>query len=148
MFVTNIICPTSNEWLNGNQVRINAALVCIISILSLWFQNPYLMGILALDFFIRGFLKQPWSFLNLLSSYLVNTFSMDYVKENRAPKKFAAKIGSILSLLSLLFYYINFTTIFNAILIIIIGFSFLESVFKFCAGCIVYTFLIKIKLIK
>ncbi len=143
-YMVNVICPIGKDWVNGNQIRINAAIVFITVFISLWFNNPILIIFLCIDFFIRGFTKYPLSILNLISSYLINTLGIGYAKENKAPKKFAAKIGFGLILLSCIFYFTPLTYLFSGILMVIILFSFLEFAFKFCAGCYLYTFLVKL----
>jgi hypothetical protein len=143
----NLICPLSNEWVNSNQVRITAAFICISALLAFIFFNPFIISLLAFDFFNRGFLKKPISFVNRISGRVVAAFDISYKKENKAPKQFAAKIGFVITVLAVVFYCLNFPVLFLGLTGVLILFSFLESAFSFCAGCVVYTLLVKAKLI-
>jgi hypothetical protein len=143
----NLICPVGNGWVNSNQVRINAAIICVSAIVAFIFINPFIIALLAFDFFNRGFSKKPISFVNSISGKVVAAFDLSYKKENKAPKQFAAKIGFFMTLLALLCYSLGFNTVFLSVVAVLILFSFLESAFSFCAGCVVYTILVKAKII-
>ncbi len=143
----NLICPVGNGFVNNNQVRITAAFICVSTIVAFVFINPFIIGLLAFDFFNRGFLNKPISLVNILSGKIVSTFAIGYKKENKAPKQFAAKIGFVMTVLALVLFSFGFTTLFLTVVAILIVFSFLESVFSFCAGCVVYTLLVKARVI-
>jgi len=64
------------------------------------------------------------------------------------PKRFAQLIGLIFStaiFVSIAIYQINVLA--NTLLIILSIFAFLESILGFCAGCLVFKYLMKFKLI-
>ena len=143
-----IICPVNNEWVNTNQVRINASIVFIFCSLAFTLQMPYIILILCIDFFCRGFVKKRVSILNYISKSIITAFDVPTNKENKAPKIFAAKVGFAFTALSLICHLLHFNLGFNLFLGFIILFSFLEFAFKFCAGCVVYTLLVKFKIIK
>ena len=143
-----LICPVNNEWVNTNQVRINASIVFIACCLALTIQTPYIILLLCIDFFCRGFIKKRVSLLNYLSKSIITAFDIPTSKENEAPKIFAVKVGFVFTVLSLICFFLGYKTSFNLFVTIIILFSFLEFAFKFCAGCVVFTLLVKFKIIK
>jgi ABC-type antimicrobial peptide transport system permease subunit len=145
---SNIICPVGKGWVNSNQVRLNAALICVSAIVALIFRNPFIVGLLGADFFIRGFIKKPFSIINGISTSVIEIFEIGYIKENKAPKQFAAKVGFIMSIFALIAYAFAFSKTFLFIIGVLIVFSFLEAVFSFCAGCIIYTLLLRLNILK
>ncbi len=142
------MCPVSKEWVNSNQVRINAAIICIATIIAFVFVNPFIILVLSFDFFIRGIAKKPFSFLNVVSNSFVQILQIGNKKENKAPKQFAAAVGFVMSAAAIVFFMFGFTKTFLGFTAVIILFSFLESVFSFCAGCGVYTLLVKAGIVK
>jgi hypothetical protein len=136
-----ISCPIDNISINENKVRLIALQVCLLSIAYLfipyWIIPDFLLG----DFFLRAFKFGKYSPTSILSGWLIKKFHIKNRPIDQAPKIFAAQIGfaiadilfivNMLGLISLSYYI-------DGILIL---FSFLESVFGFCAGCYVYSFL-------
>lgn len=141
----NLVCPYDGKTINAKQVRINAALVFVTSLTAAVLNMPVLLLILCYDFYCRGFLNKKISVLNGISKYAVEVFELPFQAENRAPKRFAARIGFIMAVFAVFFGFLGFTKTFIAITSILVLFSFLEAAFSFCAGCVVYTLLVKIK---
>lgn len=139
-----LVCPVDGKFLNNNVVRINASMVCLIVLVSFFSHTPYGFGVLAIDFFIRGFINKPFSLLNGVSKICVQIFSLGYAKENKPPKVFAAKIGFVLCVSAIVLFIAKFWIAFTIVSGILTVFSFLEAAFSFCAGCIVYTACLKL----
>ncbi len=141
----SLICPYDGKTINAQQVRINAALVCVTALASSVFNLPIMLLVLGYDFYCRGFLNKKISLLNGISKYAVEVLELPYQAENRAPKRFAARIGFIMAIAATLAGFTGFYKTFVSVTSILVLFSFLEAAFSFCAGCIVYTLLTKFK---
>jgi hypothetical protein len=136
-----ISCPVDHIPVNENQVRITALFVLLLSSSYLFAGHWAIPLFLVIDFFLRGFGYGAYSPLNLLSGFLVKKSGIGHKPIDRAPKLFAAQIGFFLSDILLIAVVMELKTIAYAIAGLLILFSFLESVFSFCAGCHVYSFL-------
>jgi hypothetical protein len=136
-----ISCPVDHIPVNENQVRITALFVLLLSSSYLLAGHWTIPLFLVIDFFLRGFGYGAYSPLNLLSGFLVKKLGIGHKPIDRAPKLFAAQIGFFLSDILLIAVVMELKTIAYAIAGLLILFSFLESVFSFCAGCHVYSFL-------
>src|ERR1700761_6566859 len=102
---TIIDCPVDFIPVNENKVRLTALWVFLIVVLSIFAPPILLFAFLAIDFFLRGFNLGKYSPLNKLSELTVKQFRIGNKPIDQAPKRFAAKIGFVLSaavLLSLL----------------------------------------------
>ncbi|MDN3658996.1 DUF4395 domain-containing protein [Ferruginibacter paludis] len=136
----NIECPVDFVTINENKARVTAALVFILTLVylftSLWIITAFLM----VDFFVRGFNFASYSVLGLISDKLITVFSIKQKPTDRAPKRFAAKIGFLFSVAILLFIALDLKNIALILAIVLATFALLESAFGFCAGCHVYSF--------
>ncbi len=129
-------------------VRGVAIQVFILSVLSIYTLSVIPVIFLIVDFFIRAFLSPKYSLLALTSRKVVGKLLKF---RNRIvifkPKRFAAGIGLFMSLVSLVFISFGYATLGIITLGILSLFSFLEAIFKFCAGCKIFGLLMKIGLI-
>jgi len=103
--------------------------------------------IMTLDFGIRVFLVPQLSYLAFISRKIV--VPMVKFKKRQImfkPKRFAASMGFTMTLLSLLCYFLQWEIALYSVLSILILFSGLEAFFKFCAGCKIFSLLIKVGL--
>ncbi|MBN2425008.1 MAG: DUF4395 domain-containing protein [Calditrichaceae bacterium] len=130
-------------------VRATAFLVFILSLAAMIYNSYILIGLLAYDFLIRTLGYFKISILALIARKTIAprlSFINNFNRVN--PKRFAALIGFLLSLSTLIFHIFDLTGYMNITLAVLAFFSFLESAFGFCAGCKLYGLLIKMKLIK
>jgi len=137
-----MICPVSKERVDENRVRATALGVVITMgfflMTGLWIFPAFLL----VDFFIRAYTAYPFSPLSWLGSGLVRLLGTSPVPIDKAPKIFAARIGFVFALLTLvgallhleLFSFITASTL--------VLFAFLECGLNFCMGCWVYTFVV------
>jgi hypothetical protein len=105
------MCPISFKQVNERAVQINAALA-VFSIIF-FFLTPYkwILLVLAIDFFIRGFLNPSYSFYSAISKAILRIFKIKPLMVNAGPKIFAAKIGFIFCCMIAIFYLFNFQKI-------------------------------------
>ncbi len=136
----SISCPVSQERVEEGIVRRIAFLTAWISAFSIFkfLYIPFLF--LALDFAIRAFsilkIKSP---LRILSSQFLHYSFFEKKYVDAAPKRFAAGIGFLLSLLISLFIFVNYIKLAISFSIILIFCALLEGLFSICFGCLVYS---------
>lgn len=136
-------CPISFDKIDENKVRIGALFIIIFSLLAGVFSLPLLMFFLALDFYARGFGKSKFSLIAKGASMISKKLAMKVSEKNAGPKKFAAKIGFVISLSSLVVFFIN-PIISSILLFTITVCAFLEGAFNFCVGCKLYFIILRI----
>jgi hypothetical protein len=140
-------CPVDFITVNENRVRLIALSVLLLVIASFFIIPLPIFIFLALDFFLRSFNFGKFSPLNILSGTTVKLFKIPNKPIDQAPKRFAAGIGFVLSVLVMLFLLTGFTKTVFVMSVIFASFAFLESFLSFCAGCYVYTILLRLKII-
>ena len=144
----NGIAGLQDARINENKVRLNALWVFILVTLSIFYMGLPIVIFLAIDFFLRGFNFGKYSPLAKLSDFTIKQLNIANKPIFQAPKRFAARIGFILSLLILTSYVFQLDIAALGLSIVFSIFAFLESFLGFCAGCYVYSFLIQLKLIR
>jgi len=144
----NGIAGLQDARINENKVRLNALWVFILVTLSIFYAGLPIVVFLAIDFFLRGFNFGKFSPLAKLSDFTIKQLNIANKPIFQAPKRFAARIGFILSLLILVSLVFQLDIAALGLSIVFSIFAFLESFLGFCAGCYVYSFLIQLKLIK
>jgi hypothetical protein len=143
--IEKIELPISNERANENVIRIVAFQVVILTTITLLFQNYFLALFLAIDFSIRAFTNGKLSVLKLIGTITAQLLKIEPKPIFAPPKKFAALLGFIFSLLIAALLFLQLNTIALTIGSLLIFCAILESVFGICIGCYVYTFISKIK---
>jgi hypothetical protein len=141
------MCPISFNQANERAVQINAALAVLFMLLFLFTSYKWLIVILSIDFFVRGFLNTKYSFLNATSRTVVRICKIQPVMVNAGPKIFAAKVGFIFCCIIGLCDLLNYQSISLVIGCVFVFFALLEAVFKICIACKIYPFIYKIKTI-
>ena len=131
---------TRNQ-LNENIVRIVALLVVIATLVTLAYSWVFLAAIIAVDFALRSFTRvtSPLAYIaKSVSRYLKLKSKPIFAP----PKKFAAALGFIFSVLIALFLYLNLLIPAYITGLILIICATLESAFNICLGCYVYNWII------
>ncbi len=137
-----IICPVSDSKVDENVIRTSAILTVLITATALVVNSYLILFLLAADFAVRSFYSGIGSPLKILSSHIAGFLNIRNKKLiDAAPKKFAALLGMIFSLLAglLLLFHMPIAAMITASILIFC--AFLEGVFGFCLGCFVYTIL-------
>lgn len=135
----DISCPVSHVLVNENRVRITASLVLLTSLSCLIAPNWAVPALLVLDFFLRGFGWGRYSPTNAISGWVVRRLSIKNKPIDQAPKRFAAQLGFIMSVLLFISGIFSLIVVEYSIAAVLVVFSFLESTLGFCAGCYVYS---------
>jgi len=122
-------------------VRLIAAQVVILTVLSLVFNWIFLVFLLVADFALRAFTLQP-SPLAAIARLLANLLKLKPEPIFATPKKFAAAVGFVFALALLILLLLHYLTVAYIVGGILIFFAVLESAFKICVGCYVYNWLV------
>ncbi len=141
----NLMCPVSFKQINENAVRINAALAFLSILLFLLTPWKWIILIVGVDFFIRGFLNPQYSLFANISKNILTIFKAKPVIVNAGPKIFAAKIGFFFCCLltASWFFALERTALIAGA--IFMTCAALEAVFKFCVACQIYPFIYSLK---
>lgn len=132
-------CPVDFTKINENKVRLTALWVLLIAVVVFLTKSVWIAAFLALDFAVRGFEYSRFSLLNQLSDRALTLLKIPEKPIDRAPKVFAAKIGLGMTALIGLLLVIGYPVAALVLTGILLFFALLESAFRFCAGCYVYT---------
>jgi hypothetical protein len=139
------MCPISLKSVNEKAVQINAALTVLMIVLFLFTPHKWIILVLTIDFFVRGFLDASYSFFGSVSRMILRFFNSEPTMVDAGPKIFAAKIGFMFCCLIGAFYLMNWLIISVILSCIFAFFAGLEAIFKFCVACKIYPFVCKRK---
>lgn len=131
----------AKSYLEENTIRFVALQVVIVSIAVMATQSKYLALLLAIDFAIRAFTYLP-SLLAAAAKFLVKQFNIELKPVFAAPKKFAAGVGFVFSIVIFLFFQFELVTAAFAVGGVLVFCAVLESFFKICIGCYVYDWVV------
>lgn len=131
----NLFCPVDLVTVHDKQPRIVAGFVALLAIAFLWTDNWLIVAFLSIDFFLRAFKFGQYSPLGLLAGQLVRKLHIKGKPVDVAPKRFAAKLGWIFTLLILLVYAFVNVAFAHYITVVLLVFALLESVLGYCVGC-------------
>lgn len=137
---TKLNCPVDFVSVNEYRVRWTALLVLAFTVGYILSGYWILPAFLAVDFFLRAVRLETYSPLGQLGGVLVKAFGSGIKPVDRAPKRFAAWIGWLFSMIITVLYIAGAPSISFILADILCVFAFLEAAFGFCAGCRVYTF--------
>ncbi len=138
--MTNQSCPVSSEKVNENAVRLVALLVLLLSLAFIATSFVWIFVLLSLDFFIRGFTSYQVSPLKQLVKLITQLVPIKNKPVNAEPKKFAAKLGFILSAVITVIYFIGLVNLSVYLSILLVVFASLESLAAICVGCYIYDY--------
>ena len=139
--MSNVKTAAIENRVNENVVRLVAFFVLIFALATIatgWVALPLYLSV---DFFFRAFtnIKPPFA---LAGQYLARTLHLEVKPIYAPPKKFAASIGFVFSVVIsalLLTSHVDIAWIVTGVLAV---FATLESVFSICAGCYVYSWIV------
>ena len=138
------MCPISLKQADDRVARMNAALT-VLSLLAFFFiAQRWIILVLAIDFFIRGFLDPRHSLYSTISRTGLRILNVRPIMVNAGPKIFAARIGFCFSCVICAAYVLNLWTLCAAAGSILGFFAAIEALFGFCMACKVYPLIHKI----
>ena len=133
-------CPVSPKVVNERVARVNATFTVLIIALFLLTSHIFLMGLLAVDFLLRGIDRPQFSPLAITAKGLVKSFDLRPQMINAGPKLFAARIGLVFSAAAIILFLSGFDLVAMITASVLGLFSFLEAAFGFCVACRIYPF--------
>lgn len=136
-----LICPISPLRINRNVARITGFFMAVMLALYAYTGTVYFVIAIVIDYFIRAFTPLTYSPFSWLAHNIVDVFNWPPDYQDKAPKIFAARVGFLFALTAALLYpgFMTASLIVGTTLMV---FALLESVFDFCVGCIVYTYIV------
>ncbi len=137
----SLICPVSSQRISRYVVRLTGLMVAGMIALYLLTGNIVFIITILIDYSIRAFTNLPYSPLSWLAMQIVRQTNWPPKMIDKAPKIFAARVGWLFALATAVSYFIYppASLIVGATLM---SFTVLESVFNFCVGCVVYTYIV------
>ena len=141
----NALCPISTRKVNERAVQLNAAFTVLAMLLFLLTNHKWMIGVLFIDFLIRGFLNPAYSPFSTISKTLVRIFRIRPAMVNAGPKEFTAKIGFVFCCLVAGFHLADFRTTSLTLASIFTACAALEALFRICIACKIYPYVCKLK---
>ena len=136
----DIICPVSLVKADENVARTAAVFTVIVTAAALLTGSYIILFLLAADFALRAFSSGSASIIKILAMQAAGVFNLRNKKMiDAAPKKFAALLGMTFSFLAAIFLLFQLPVTALIIGSILIFCAFLEGLFGYCLGCVVYT---------
>jgi hypothetical protein len=139
---SNVVCPVSDQRVNESVVRTVAAFIFVISTVVLFTGIKWLAVFLIIDFAIRAFSNGDFSVLKQVSKKVASAFKFTAKPIDAAPKKFAALVGVVFSVVIAITLFLGWNVCaiaFNTVLIICAG---LEAFAGYCVGCQFYSWIV------
>ena len=133
---------------NEFSARFVAGMVSILTIATILTENQFGAGFLLYGFLARVATGPTLSPMGLLATRVIVPVLGNPTKLVAGPpKRFAQTIGLVFSATAFIMLMLDFVLIFQITLSILVIFALLESLAGFCAGCFVFNYLMKWKII-
>ena len=134
-----IVCPISTQQINRNVVRMTGFMMAAMIALYAFTDIIYFVIAITIDYLIRAFTPLKYSPFSGLAYQMTRLLKLQEKQIDKAPKIFAARVGFLFALATVILYYVHPTS--SLIVgLLLMSFALLESVFDFCVGCVVYTY--------
>lgn len=147
---TNVTAATSRfpRVLDDVTVRLVAGEVLLVAVVAALTRQPWLFGLLAVDFILRAGFGPRRSPLAIVAGRLVRPRVRVAPRPTAGPpKRFAATVGAVFSVAIPVSYYLGAHALAWVLIAVMVVFPFLESVLGICVGCIVFRGLMRIGVI-
>ena len=129
-------------------IRGVALQVFILSVIAVLTQSIIPVLILIMDFSIRCLINPNLSPLVYISKKIVPITNFRKKMVTFKPKRFAAFIGLFITLTILILLLSSLFIPATIVMLVLTTFSFLETFFKFCAGCKIFGLFMKLGILK
>ncbi len=140
--MNSIICPVSKEKIDKNESRVTVFISVIFMAAFIYTRHPAYMIFATTDTLIRAVFLAKYSLLSMMASRISRFFNWDAKKTGLAKKIFAARLGMLCGIMSIVLFYLDLELASLAIAGFWMFLAILDSLFDFCVGCIIYTYLI------
>ena len=133
---------------NEFSAKFVAGMVAILTIATILTENQFVAGFLLYGFLARVATGPTLSPIGLLATRVIVPALGNPTKLVAGPpKRFAQTVGLAFSATAFVMLMLDFILVFQITLAILVVFALLESVAGFCAGCFVFSYLMKWKII-
>ena len=133
---------------NEFSARFVAGMVAILTIATILTENQFVAGFLLYGFLARVATGPTLSPIGLLATRVIVPALGNPTKLVAGPpKRFAQTVGLAFSATAFVMLMLDFVLVFQITLAILVVFALLESLAGFCAGCFVFSYLMKWKII-
>jgi hypothetical protein len=134
-------CPITPDQVDDRSTRIGAGLVLLLVVASLWLGSFWLPLALSLDFALRSRGRIAFSPIAQASKGLRQAFRLRPSLINAGPKRFAALVGAVFSLVIATALALHLPRVAQSAAAILLLCAALEAFLGFCVGCKVYSLL-------
>lgn len=135
----NLVCPISNVRIDRNVVRTNGLITTLLLLAYVYTRSPWIIVPVALDYAVRAMMNGPVSPMAHVARFVAHALHIPFRAMDKAPKVFASRIGVCFAMGAAIAHFTAPAAapwIAGALSV----FTALESVFDFCFGCVVYTY--------
>jgi hypothetical protein len=134
--VDTLSCPAGT--IDAHAARVTAGIVLGIALLSLWPPAWWLTAVLAVDFFIRAWVGRAHSPLRWIAKRVTRAFGVPPKPAYAPPKQFAARVGSVLTLIVAGTHAAGLHTLAGVVTLALVAAASLEAFAGFCVACWLY----------
>ena len=132
-------CPISADTIEETHTRFIAGFVLSLSLTYLWTGWVALPLFLAADFALRAYAGGRFSLLKSAGLLLVRLLGLKERQVNAGPKLFAARMGSTVTGLMVVFHLLGLHFVAEAMAVAISICAALQAAVAFCVGCKIYS---------
>jgi len=136
-------CPANT--VDEHAARTVAGIVVALALISLWSPAWWLVAFLAVDFTIRGFVDRRYSPLRWVAKTIVGAIGLEPKPVYAPPKRFAAQIGSVLTILATVLHLAGLHVAAIVVTLLLVVAASLEAGFGFCLACWVYPYVFRMR---
>ncbi len=137
-----IICPISTEKIDSNVSRLTIFLNVVLIAFYLISLQPAFIIIVAIDYAIRAIYKAEYSPLRAIANIFVRWLKLSPKPINKAQKVFASRLGMLCAITAGILYFTGNIAASVVIAAMLMVLAFMDSVFNFCLGCVIYNYLV------
>ena len=138
----NLVCPISTETIDSNVSRLTVFFNVILMAIFLVTLNPVFIIVVTLDYFIRAAIDVKYSPIRLIALWGIGLLRLKKKPIGLAPKVFASRLGFLVALASAVLIFFNYTIASMVSVGLLMVLSIMDSVFNFCVGCRIYSYLV------
>lgn len=129
--------------IDGNAARVVAGIVATLALASLWSPAWWLTIVLAADFFVRAWVGRTYSPLRWVAKRITGALGVPVKPTYAPPKRFAARIGSALTLLIVSAHLLGLSGLAIVVTLALVAAASLEAFASFCIACWVYPYVFR-----
>lgn len=136
----NLICPISKTRIDRNVVRVSGFITTLLLAAYVATGSAWIVVPVGLDYALRTPMNGPRTPLGRLAGLIAKSVGLPYRAMDKAPKVFASRIGVCFAMGAAIAHF-EAPSMAPWLAGTLAVFTCLESVFDFCVGCIVYTYI-------